>query len=84
MRDIKAIRKLQKTIDDAFAIAERLAESATTINEQNKWYSTWLGLRNASEAMVWVVKNTETAIDAEKSKSAEDTSSDRRIKKPDR
>jgi hypothetical protein len=68
MRDIKTIRKLQKTIDDALATAELLAKSGTTIYEQNKWYSTWLGLRNASEAMVWVVKNTETAIDAERSK----------------
>ena len=65
MRDIKTIRKLQKTINDALATAELLAKSGTTICEQNKWYSTWLGLQNASEAMVGVVKNTESAIASE-------------------
>lgn len=68
MRDIKAIKKLQKTIDDALATAERLANPSTTIQEKNKWYSAWLGLRNAAEAMPLVVQNTESAMNAEKSK----------------
>lgn len=48
MRDIKAIQKLQKTIDDAIATAERLEKPGTTI----------------AEAMVLLVKNTKAAIEA--------------------